>query len=345
MPREVQIEVLATTRADLDAEATAGNLIASEIYHITDEGGIAIGRTVSAYDDIGGLANFTEAYNTTYGVASLTPSSTDTNVGIALAVKGNGAITAQIPTGTAAGGNARGIKAVDLQTGTRSFATQVASGNYSVLLSGLRNTASGLFSTVLNGSVNTSSGFYSTVINGNTCSATGNYSLASGDDSDATATHAVALGRRAKAGHSGSWVITDDQNADHSSTQTNEMRLRFENGVFINGFEALTTDTGLPKVSDPVDLGTGTGTTAISTAQSGTPYYSRAALFSTRSLRLDAATVGSQVQLWTNGAGIHRFTQGTGQTILQGSTVTVKNLGAATALCVATGIWSVVGTV
>jgi hypothetical protein len=60
------------------------------------------------------------------------------------------------------GGNKRGLHAVDLQS-ARSEATQVASGNYSVIGGGLDNTASGLGATVGGGGFNTASGNYATV--------------------------------------------------------------------------------------------------------------------------------------------------------------------------------------
>jgi hypothetical protein len=66
---------------------------------------------------------------------------TSTNGGIALVPNGSGAITAQIPDGTTAGGNARGGGAVDLQV-TRINAGKVASGWFSFAV-GNSNTASG----------------------------------------------------------------------------------------------------------------------------------------------------------------------------------------------------------
>jgi len=275
----------ATVISDLDF-----NITTNSEGHVTDANATVSTRTLTLADLGGGLEHFTEAYNTTYDVASLTPSSTDTNVGIALAVKGNGAITAQIPTGTLAGGNTRGAFAVDLKSSSRTSATQVASGNYSVLLSGLRNTASELYSTVLSGISNTASGVYSVVLNGNDNTASGTYStvlsgvsntasgfysavlngstntasssystvlngsgnissgiysVSCGLNCEATNTYSMAFGRRAKAIHDGAVVITDNQNADHSSTQADEMRLRFQNGVYVNNERVLTEGTDL----------------------------------------------------------------------------------------------------
>jgi hypothetical protein len=64
------------------------------------------------------------------------------------------------------GGNARGVKAVDLQT-KRSAVTQVASGDYSAVLGGYYNTASGIRSVVINGIANNASGQDSTILGGN----------------------------------------------------------------------------------------------------------------------------------------------------------------------------------
>jgi len=72
------------------------------------------------------------------------------NIGIALSPKGTGAITAQVPDGTVAGGNARGANSVDLQT-LRDANTQVAGGIYSAVLSGKANKATGTWSVVVGG--------------------------------------------------------------------------------------------------------------------------------------------------------------------------------------------------
>lgn len=79
---------------------------------------------------------------------------------------------AQLADGTAAGGNARGTGAVDWQS-ARTAATQVASGNYSVICGGQANTASGANAAVAGGVTNTASGGTSTVAGGtgNTASA------------------------------------------------------------------------------------------------------------------------------------------------------------------------------
>jgi len=62
--------------------------------------------------------------------------------------KGSGAFLAQFPDNTAAGGNARGQNAVDLQT-LRSAAAQVAGGDFSAILGGRDNALSGMYSAAL----------------------------------------------------------------------------------------------------------------------------------------------------------------------------------------------------
>ncbi|MCS7177567.1 MAG: tail fiber domain-containing protein [Candidatus Kapabacteria bacterium] len=78
-----------------------------------------------------------------------------------------------------AGGNTRGLHAVDLQS-ARTAAAQVASGDYSVIGGGSSNTASGHYSTVGGGYSNTASRWYSTVGGGLSNTANGTYSTVGG---------------------------------------------------------------------------------------------------------------------------------------------------------------------
>jgi hypothetical protein len=78
------------------------------------------------------------------------------DIGLVLGVTGTGAITAQMPDGTTAGGNARGAGALDFSR-SRTAATQVASGQDSVCF---RGTASGGSSVAFNGGTASGSGAY-----------------------------------------------------------------------------------------------------------------------------------------------------------------------------------------
>lgn len=102
--------------------------------------------TIDATGGGGGLTLFAEsrsvaAPNATVPVHALTALGAEANIDFVIAPKGTGAIVAQVPDGTVAGGNKRGAGAVDLQT-TRTAATQVASGPNS-FAAGLRSLASG----------------------------------------------------------------------------------------------------------------------------------------------------------------------------------------------------------
>ena len=109
------------------------------------------------------------------------------NVTLVVAPSGAGALTTSIPDGTATGGNNRGLNAVDLQR-SRTVATQVASGNFSVIGGGQNNLASGTSSTVGGGTGNTASGDFSTIPGGLA-------NVASGLNSFASGTGALALNR------------------------------------------------------------------------------------------------------------------------------------------------------
>ena len=96
-------------------------------------------------------------------VLQVTPGgTTNANVDIAIAPRGTGALSLDVPDNSVLGGNCRGDNAVDGQM-VRTLATQVASGTQSVLGGGSGNTASGTNSVVDGGLTNTASGTTSVV--------------------------------------------------------------------------------------------------------------------------------------------------------------------------------------
>jgi hypothetical protein len=97
---------------------------------------------------------------------------------------GTGAIQAQATTSTTAGGNVRGANAVDWQT-SRGAASNVASGQQSVIGGGNSNTASTTYTTVAGGNSNTASGFGSSVLGGNANTSSGIYSAIGGGGNNA----------------------------------------------------------------------------------------------------------------------------------------------------------------
>jgi len=142
-------------------------------------------------------------------VAITNQHSGQTNSALVLTPKGNLGISAgPRPNGAAAGGNARGQYAIDLQL-LRASASQVASGNYSVIAggygntasavaafvgSGDRNVASGNSSSVLCGDTNTASGFQSAILGGRNNSCTNDRSFALGDQNTVSGNTAMAVG-------------------------------------------------------------------------------------------------------------------------------------------------------
>ncbi|MBN1338661.1 MAG: DUF1566 domain-containing protein [Bacteroidales bacterium] len=159
-----------------------------------------------------GLENFTESnytYDTKTGVKFLATNAA-TDVDFVISPKGAGAILAQQPDGTTAGGNNRGQNSVDLQLG-RGDATHVASGYFSTIPGGIYNTASGDYSTAI-GYGSEASGPYSTAIGRNGIAsglaltamgyqsiASNGYAIAMGCSPDATGIYSIAMGASALA--------------------------------------------------------------------------------------------------------------------------------------------------
>ena len=148
------------------------NLTAGTGISITNGGGsITITATAT------GLTNWTEAVSTsapnaTVPVVSFTATNAATDVDAVIAPKGTGASLAQVPDGTAAGGNKRGVNATDWQT-VRLAGTMVASGQAATVVGGDGNTASGQYS-VAGGQYNVASSTYAVAFGGgNTASSFG----------------------------------------------------------------------------------------------------------------------------------------------------------------------------
>jgi hypothetical protein len=103
---------------------------------------------------------------------------------------GSGALSLQVPDGTATGGNARGMGAVDLQT-IRGVNTQVASGASSIAM-GSSNTTSNSYTVAIG--VGNSATSLSSVSIGGYNTASGSYSLAMGYNNTASNNYSIALG-------------------------------------------------------------------------------------------------------------------------------------------------------
>ena len=117
------------------------------------------------------------------------------NADIALVAKGTGATLAQVPTGTAAGGDKRGTYATDLQK-SRGLAAQVASGQYATIAGGALNSATGNYGFAGGGNGQSASGTYAAACGGDSNTASSNYSFVGGGQGNTaqTNTHATVCG-------------------------------------------------------------------------------------------------------------------------------------------------------
>lgn len=115
-----------------------------------------------------------------------TISSTNPSGSIIINPSGNGSLQRD------SGGNARGQYAIDWQT-LRSAATQVASGDYSVIGGGRNNTNSGYLSTVAGGRTNTSTGTACSIGGGRSNTASNTYSTVGGGRSNSSTGYASTV--------------------------------------------------------------------------------------------------------------------------------------------------------
>jgi hypothetical protein len=147
-------------------------------------GGATLQNSAIVIDDL-----FTASPNNTVNFTCLKPTGGTTNVGLAIVPKGTGAFTLAVPDGTAAGGNARGANAIDLQT-SRGAASQVASGANSIVI-GVSNVAVG-DSNIAIGNANAANNYDSVAIGKNN---TGGFGGVAIGWSNSATTSGVAMGQ------------------------------------------------------------------------------------------------------------------------------------------------------
>lgn len=149
----------------------------------------------------GGLTNYTEslttaAPNATVNTANLVVTGGTTNTDAVIKPKGTGALLANIPDNLAAGGNKRGIYAVDFSM-LRNSASDVASGAYSVISGGRSNRAGGDYSVIGGGYINTinAGSTYGAILSGtNNTVFTANGVVISGDTNSSSGAYSAAGG-------------------------------------------------------------------------------------------------------------------------------------------------------
>jgi hypothetical protein len=222
--------------------------------------------TISA----GGLTYFTEAQSTaspnaTVNVDSLTAVASTTDADFSILAKGTGAILASIPNNIATvpnvGGNKRGQYALDLQHyGQININTEVASGNYSVITGGTRNTASSQHSFIGTGSRNTASGDYSVIISGQQNTASNNYaSVISGQQNNASNIYACVIGGYSN-GSSGQYSTSSGATCSASGNKS----LAIGDSNTASGLSSVSlnsTNTASSDYSTAIGYNSNTGTT------------------------------------------------------------------------------------
>jgi len=215
----------------------------------------ALGQFVVLNSGTTKLQYFNEARNATFPNTTVpahqwVADGAEANIDLVLSPKGTGSILSNIPDNGTAGGNKRGTYAVDLQT-TRSAATQVASGNYSVIIAGDTNTANGTYGVVVGGYTNTSSGYASFIGGGynNVSSGTGSfvgggaYNTADGNESVIPGgTRATTRGMFGKYSFANSRFVIDGDNQIGTSV--------LSGAITIIGPSVLTSTGALPNTTN-----------------------------------------------------------------------------------------------
>jgi len=153
---------------------------ASELFRVSDNGLISVGKNVSV---------------STQSSSQIQAVSGDAATNIVITPKGNGAfIIGAAPDGAAAGGNSRGVFAIDMQL-SRTANTQVAGGNRSVLIGGQRNTVGGADAGAFVGIANTINGAIAVALGGQLNSAGGSRSaVLSGESNSSSAALSAVCG-------------------------------------------------------------------------------------------------------------------------------------------------------
>ncbi len=226
-----------------------GDVSVSLRLYTTASGGTRIYEDSNVVTVVDGLYSTQIGDNTTYG--SLEQALDHTNLYIEVWVNGV-ALSPREPLCAVAFARQSGPRGVGNQeTGLHSFVgggeTNIASdytatvgggrlnqanGDYSTVGGGRNNEAVNFYDTVAGGYGNTATGQRSTVGGGQGNTAGGSYStIPGGMNNIARGDYSLAAGRRAQASNDGCFVWSDSEDADFTSTDTNQFIIRAEGGV------------------------------------------------------------------------------------------------------------------
>lgn len=196
-----------------------------------------------------GVTGFTPAIvtgapNATTNVSHLLSAVTTTNGDIAIEPKGAGALIAQVPDSSLAGGTKRGQYSTDFQR-HRTQSDRTASGQYAFIGSGSNNGASGNYSSISGGQSNVTSGSHASVSGGQSNTASGSHSFIGGGLSGtAGAAYAAVIGGNNSStigegsvmvGSQSSTIATGCTNSGMYSTVSGSMQASSYQAVIIGG--------------------------------------------------------------------------------------------------------------
>ena len=225
-----------------DGDLVDGGIASSDVLLDAD-----IGVTVQAYNaglaDIAGLTPTNESIikgNGTNWVAAtnfrVNAGTTGTGFEVGAGATANGENGVAIGSGaTASDEGSVSIGTGASSTGTFCFAigaSAVASDDGSIAIGSQANSSGPTSLAIGFQSISSADGSVAIGTNAN-ASSLGAYAM--GINSTASSEYSIASGRRAKAIHSGSRVVSDSQNADVSSTTTDQYTARFQNGYKFKG--------------------------------------------------------------------------------------------------------------
>lgn len=263
----------------------------------------------------GGLTNFTETAGTYSSTpwAKLVPSAADTNVGLVLAPKGAGYISAQTPNGSTSGGNQRGTYSVDFQT-TRAAASRVASGSHSFLGPSDNSTASGPSSFVLTGSFCTATSYYAGVLSGYQANATQAYSLANGYFVTASSYYGMAFGCCSTTRNwNGAMVLSSGPFGSSGTTPQSQ-------GIFLPLHRQTTNSTSAKAVTDLSEAGGGANNQFVLPNNSAYTFFALVVAH-----RSDSRSGASTRSYWTVAGGIARDANAASTVLSGGSPTVISN--------------------
>jgi hypothetical protein len=224
------------------------NATPSELFRVANNGLISVGKNVSV---------------STQSSSQIQAVSGDASTNVVITPRGNGAfVIGAAPDGTASGGNARGVLAIDMQL-SRTASTQVPTGSRTAIIGGQRNTVggndagafvgiantvNGANAVVLGGQINSAGGSRSAVLGGDSNNSSGILSVVCGGEGNtASAQYGLAAGRSALANLYASQAFASQQFAAQGDAMT--LSWRYMRAITGTGITELFIDNSAARAT------------------------------------------------------------------------------------------------